>query len=45
MTKTMDSGRGQGANHSDALWHRADLQRGHRDEDAFSCSETSESAH
>ncbi len=37
MMKTMDSARGQGANHSDTAWYRADLQRSHRVEDAFSC--------
>jgi hypothetical protein len=35
--KTMDSLRGQGTNHSDTLWYRADLQRPHRGEDTFSC--------
>jgi hypothetical protein len=45
MTKAMDSARGQGANRSDASWHREDLQRGHRAEDALSCSEISVLAH
>jgi hypothetical protein len=45
MKKAMDSARGQGANHSDALWHREDLQRGHRVEDALSCFEISVSAY
>jgi hypothetical protein len=41
MKKAMDSARGQGANRSDALWHREDLQRRHRVEDALSCFEIS----
>jgi hypothetical protein len=41
MKKVMDSAQGQGANHSDALWHREDLQRGHRVEDALACFEIS----
>jgi hypothetical protein len=41
MKKVMDSARGQGANHSDASWHREDLQRRHRVEDALSCFEIS----
>ena len=45
MTKAMDSVRGQGANHSDAQWHREDLQRSHRVEDALSCFEISGSEH
>ena len=43
--KAMDSARGQGANHSDASWHREDLQRRHRVEDALSCFEISVSAY
>ena len=39
MTKAMDSA--LGANRSDAHWHREDLQRGHRVEDALSCFEIS----
>jgi hypothetical protein len=45
MKKAMDSARGQGANRSDALWHREDLQPRHRAEDALSCFETSVSAY
>jgi hypothetical protein len=45
MKKAMHSRREQGANHSDASWHREDLQRRHRREGAFSCFEVSVSAH
>jgi len=39
MMKAMDSGRGQGAKHSDTSWYREHLQRRHRPEDALSCFE------
>ena len=45
MVKAMDSARGQGANHINALWHCEDLQSGHRAEDALSCFETAGSEH
>ena len=45
MMKVMDSARGQGANRSDASWHRKDLQRRHRVEDALSCFEIYVSAY
>jgi len=35
--KSMDSFVRLGANHSDAAWHRADLQRRMASEDAISC--------
>jgi hypothetical protein len=35
--KSMDSFARLGENHSDASWHRADLQRRMADEDAISC--------
>jgi hypothetical protein len=35
--KTMRFGSGQGANHSDTPWYRADLQRRMAGEDAISC--------
>jgi len=41
MTKARHSVRGQGANHSDARSHRADLQRRHRIEGTLLCFEIS----
>jgi hypothetical protein len=37
LRKPMDSRSWLGANHSDASWHRADLQRRHGREDAVLC--------
>jgi hypothetical protein len=45
MKKAMHSRREQGANHSDASWHREDLQRRYRCEGALSCFEISVSAY
>ena len=39
--KSMDSFARLGANHSDTLWYRADLQRRMADEGAISCFDTS----
>lgn len=38
----MRFGSGRGANHSDASWHREDLQRGHGPKGAISCAGTCE---
>jgi hypothetical protein len=45
MAKVVDSRRGQGANRSDTLWYREDLQRRHRREDALSCFDISVAAY
>jgi hypothetical protein len=45
MMKAMDSASGLGANHSDTVWYREDLQQRHGAEDALSCFEISVAAY